>query len=116
METMIPPLRQQGIQALHEGNLDEAIDRLLGVVAEDDQDSDALAFLGVAYSQRGMHAEAKRALQTAVHLRPQEARYHFNLGVALEQAGEWSIATAAYRRVLQIAPSHAQARSKLQEL
>src|SRR5947207_10618442 len=114
MENATPNLREQGVQALREGNLDGAVDLLARAVMADGQDAEAQAFLGVAYSQKGLHPQAKRALQTAVELRPQEARYQFNLGVALEVANDLAGAAAAYQRVLQLNPEHPQARAKLQ--
>src|SRR5258707_10088776 len=116
METSTATLREQGLQALRDGDADGAVDHLARAVMADAQDAEAQAFLGVAYSQKGLHAQAKRALQTAVELRPQEVRYHFNLGVALEQASDWNGAANTYRRVLQVNPEHPQARAKLQGL
>jgi uncharacterized RDD family membrane protein YckC len=116
METPDSSLREQGLQALRTGNLDSAIDLLARAVIADSQDAEAQALLGVAYCQKGLHAQATRALQTAVTLRPQEARFHYNLGVALEQAGDRQRAAAALREALQINPQHAQAREKLRAL
>lgn len=116
MESATPSLREQGVQALRDGNVDGAIDFLARAVMADGQDAEAQAFLGVAYSQKGLQPQAKRALQTAVELRPEEARYQFNLGVALELANDVQGAAAAYQRVLQLNPEHQQARAKLQAL
>jgi uncharacterized RDD family membrane protein YckC len=116
MEMTLPSLREQGIQALREGNIDAAIDLLARTLSVNGDDAEAQMFLGVAYSRKGLHVPAKRALETAVDLRPQEARCHFNLGVALEQAGDVSGAVTAYRRALQINPELTQARARLQAL
>jgi uncharacterized RDD family membrane protein YckC len=114
METPTPSLREQGLQALRESNLDGAIDLLARAVMADAQDAEAQAFLGVAYSQKGLHAQAVRALQTAVSLQPQEARYRFNLGVAMESGGDAAGAAEAYRETLRLNPQHPQARTRLQ--
>ena len=116
MESATPNLREQGGQALRDGEIDRAVDLLARAVMTDGQDAEAEALLGVAYSQKGLHPQAKRALQTAIELRPQEIRYQFNLGVALEQASDWNGAANAYQRVLQVNPEHPQARAKLQAL
>jgi hypothetical protein len=116
MESETPNLREQGVQALRDGNVDDAVDLLARAVMANGQDAEALAFLGVAYSQKGQHPQAKRALETAVELVPQEVRYHFNLGVALEMASDWNGAAHAYRRVLQLQREHPLARAKLQAL
>lgn len=116
MDTSPSTLREQGVQALRQGNIDQAIDLLARAVLADSRDADAQAFLGVAYSQKGLHAQAKRALQTAVELQPTNPSFQFNRGVALEQAGDRAGAAAAYRAVLELNPEHAQARARLNAL
>lgn len=116
MSAPTPSLREQGVQALHEGNLDKAIDLLARAVMADDKDAEAKALLGITYSQKGLHTQAKRALQTAVELHPNNANYRFNLGVVLERAGDMPGAAAAYRDTLAINKDHAQARTKLQAI
>jgi uncharacterized RDD family membrane protein YckC len=115
METLIPPhtLREQGIQALREGSLDSACDLLERAAGADAQDAEILAFLGVVYSQQGRHAEAKRTLQQAIALQPREPRFQYNLGVALEDAGDATGAGAAFHEVLKLYPAHPQARARL---
>lgn len=110
------PLREQGMQALQEGNLDKAIDLLARAVMADDKDSDAKALLGITYSQKGLHAQARRALETAVSSQPQNSNYRFNLGVVLERAGDLAAAAVAYRDTLQLSPQHTQAKAKLQAM
>lgn len=116
MSTSDPSLRDQGIEALRARDFDRAIDLLARAVMADDGDADSKALLGVAYSQKGLHTQAKRALQAAVDLQPQNANFRFNLGVALERAGDSEGAAAAYRETLQLNKDHAQARAKLQAL
>src|SRR6266542_250836 len=100
MDSPTPSLREQGIHALREGNLDQEVELLARAVMADGQDAEAQAFLGVAYGQKGQHAQARRALQTAISLPPAEPRYQFNLGVLLEQGGDASGAEHAYREAL----------------
>jgi uncharacterized RDD family membrane protein YckC len=102
------------MQALQAGNLDQAIDLLARAVMADDKDADAKALLGITYSQKGLHAQARRALETAVTSQPQNPNYRFNLGVVLERAGDLAAAAVAYRDTLQLSPQHAQAKAKLQ--
>lgn len=116
MDTSTSSLREQGLQALRQGQIDQAVDLLARAVIADGRDAEAQAFLGVAYSQKGLHAQAKRALQSAVALQPQSASYQFNLGVALEHSGDLQGAAAAYRLALQLNPEHPQARARLQAL
>jgi hypothetical protein len=116
MEPPTPSLREQGAQALREQRLDAAVDLLARAVMSDDNDVEAKALLGVAYSQKGLHAEARRALQTAVDRQPQNPNYRFNLGVVLERAGDLQGAAIAYRDTLQISPDHPQAKQRMQAM
>jgi tetratricopeptide (TPR) repeat protein len=116
MEPSNFPLKEQGLQALRAGNLDAAVELLGRAVMTDGQDPEVLAFLGVAYSQKGQHDLAVRALESAVAMQPEEARFQFNLGVALESAGDAPAALAPYREALRLNPEHAQARARLQAL
>jgi Flp pilus assembly protein TadD len=111
-----PSLRDQGVQALQEGNLDRAIDLLARAVMADDQDAEAKAVLGIAYSQKGLHAQAKRALQTATEIQPHNPNFRYNLGVILERAGDKQGAAIAFRDTLQLNPQHGQAKAKLQAM
>ena len=113
METPPPSLKDQGSQALRNGDLDKAVDCLSRAVMMDDHDADAKALLGVAYSQKGLHAQAKRAMESAVERQPQNHNYRFNLGVVLERAGDLQGAVIAYRDTLQANPQHEQAKARL---
>src|SRR5437879_13725660 len=73
MDTPTPSPRAQGIQALREGQLDHAIDFLARAIAAESQDAEAQAYLGVAYSQKGLHARGRQALERAAALQPQNA-------------------------------------------
>jgi uncharacterized RDD family membrane protein YckC len=111
-----PSLREQGLQALREANLDRAIDLLVRAVMADDRDTDAKAALGIAYSQKGLHEQAKRAIQTAVERQPQNAAYRYNLGLVLERAGDVQGAIVAFRDTLLVQPQHPQALAKIQAM
>lgn len=109
-------LRDQGVEALKNGQIDLAIDILSRVVVSQDDDAEAKALLGVAYSQKGLHNQAKRALQTAVELQPQNPNFQFNLGVAYERAGDLKAAAIAWRDALHYSPNHPQSKAKLKAL
>jgi len=116
METPNPSVREQGLAALKSGNLDQAVDLLARAVMADDNDVEAKALLGVAYSQKGLHVQAKRALQTACEREPQNVNYRFNLAVVLERAGDGPGTAIALRDTLVLNPAHSQARAKLQAM
>jgi tetratricopeptide (TPR) repeat protein len=112
MEGSIASLREQGVQALREGQLDAAIDLLSRAASADGEDAEAHAFLGLACSRKGLHAQARQALETAIEREPRNARYRCQLGAALEQAADLSGAVRAYHEALQIDPSHPEARER----
>jgi hypothetical protein len=116
MDPSTAPLRDQALQAMREGQIDKAIDLLARAVMRDDSDAEAKALLGVAYSQKGLHEQAKRALQTAVELQPQNPSFKFNLGMVLERAGDTPGAAVAFWETLQLNKDHAQAKARLQAM
>src|SRR5687768_14612129 len=102
MQTATLSLQEEGIQALREGNLDGAIDWLTRAVAAEDGDAAAQVYLGMAYSQKGLHAEAEQALRAAVDRQPRNPDFRYNLGVVLERGGDPENAAAAYREAVRI--------------
>jgi hypothetical protein len=109
-------LREQGIQALREGDDDRAIDLLTRAVLVDSRDAEARACLGITASRKGLHVRAISALREAVSLEPENSNFHYNLGVALERAGDPREACLAFEETLRRAPDHPQARQKLAAL
>src|SRR5438874_1752189 len=110
------PLRQQGVEALRGGQIDAAIDALSRHLTSAPDDAEALGWLGVACSQKGLHDQAVPYLDRAAHLQPAMPGLHFNRAVALERAGRAADAAAAYQQTLRLNPSHPQARQRLEAL
>jgi len=109
-------LRDQGLQALRDGDDTHAIDLLTRAVLADDRDAEARACLGIAYSRKGLHEQAIRLLQETVGLAPESPNFRFNLGVAYDRAGQTEPARAAFLATLRLAPDHVQAQQRLQAL
>lgn len=118
MSTAADPaaLRQLGMDALKQGQFDAAVDAFSQLLATAPNNVEALAGLGMAYSQKGQHAQALPLLDQAVELKPTVAALHFNRAVALERAGRKIDAGEAYEHVLRLKPDHAPARQKLTAL
>ena len=116
MDASTPSLREQGIRALDEGRLDQAIELLAPAAMADRGDAEARAYLGIAYSRKGLHEQGKRALQEAISLQPHNGDYRCRLGAVLESAGDTQGAAGAYRDALQISPGHAEATARLELL
>lgn len=108
--------KQQALQAMREQKLDEAVKLLVRAIIADDRDSEAKALLGLAYSQKGLHTQAIRALQTATELTPQNPQFGYHLGQAHERAGNAEAAARAYAEVSALHPGHAPSRARLQAM
>src|SRR5688572_20398549 len=109
-----PSVRELGIRALEQGSLDEALDLLARAVMADGRDAAAKAYLAVAYSRKGLHAQARRAIQNALELQPAEGEFRYLLGTILEREGDTSGAATAYRECLKRQPAHEQAAARLE--
>ena len=109
-------LRAEGLQALREKNFDRAIELLAQVVMANEQDAEARAALGWAYSEKGLHEPAVRALRSAASTQPSSPNILYYLAAALERAGDRAGAVEAYGRVLAVNPQHPGARSRMAAL
>ena len=67
-------------------------------------------------STDGEHERAIALLQRAIELRPNDARTHFNLGVAFVNSGDFPRAAQAYERVIEISPTHTRAHLYLSDI
>ncbi|NLT67005.1 MAG: tetratricopeptide repeat protein [Acidobacteria bacterium] len=70
------------------------------------QDADAHYQLGLIHLKKRNLAAAREYLHTAVRIRPEEPEYHYSLGQAFEQGGEWSDALAEYEETYRLDPEH----------
>lgn len=108
--------RQQALQLLREQRVDEAIEILSRLVQSNLNDAESIGMLGLAYSRKGLHPQAIRALRTAAELAPGNPQYAYHLGQAQERSGELQPAAATYADLLRAHPQHAPARARLQTL
>lgn len=65
------------------------------------RDPDLFAFLAVLYQRTGRSADAAKAYQDALGLRPDEGRWWVGFGIALEGQKDTANALNAYRRALE---------------
>lgn len=70
-------------------------------------DSNALYFIGIAYSRLKKDAEAVAALTRVAELVPNFPPVYFELGVAMERAGEPARAVEYYRKNMELDPANA---------
>jgi tetratricopeptide (TPR) repeat protein len=74
---------------------------------------DAVFDLGAAYGMLGDHVKAERPFRQAIHLRPDDAEAHCNLGTVLEHKGDVAGAVAQFREAIRIEPNLAEAHYNL---
>lgn len=65
--------------------------------------------LGWAYYYQGAYSSAISSLQEAVNENPQDATYHYHLGMAYEKADKHANASKEFKAALQINPNYPQA-------
>ena len=73
----------------------------------------ALHFLGVIAYQVGQHARAVEYIGRAIKFQGNVAAFHNNLGLALQNQGNFEEAVACYRRAMALRPDYAEANHNL---
>lgn len=108
--------RAQGIAALQQGDLTNAIASLERALQADPNDYQSATYLGAAYAQAERASDAVTALTQAVQIQPSNPQARFNLGVALQKAGWNEQAITAYEQALTLQPDYVQAQQALNAL
>lgn len=91
---------EEGMELLHAGQVDEAIDELLGVVRENPKNEYAYHFLGHAYFEKQAFPEALKSYVEALKLAPEYVGAMVGAGQSLRMMGEYDRAIRMGRRVL----------------
>ena len=95
------------------GHTEAAELHLLKAYALQPGNEDAVCNLAALYETDGRHAMALQFLEPVMHLHPNSARLHYNLGSALLECGQTARGMLALQRTLDIAPLHARAHQNL---
>jgi len=102
-----------GLQHHQAGRLSEAETLYRHVLETEHENAEALHLLGVLIMQQGDGAQAIRFLTEAVKLKPRAARYHNNLGHALQTVGKYHDALHCFQKAIRIQPSFPEAHYNL---
>lgn len=86
--------------------LQQLLEQVLSAQAENHE---ARQLLGVCHSMQGRHGEAINHLSLAIALSDFQPDWLFNLGNILRSDGQLALAVTTYRKLLSLAPGHAQA-------
>ena len=92
---------EEGMELLHSGELDPAIDELLRVARDDPQNEYAFHFLGHAYVEKEAYPEALKSYVEALTLAPEYVGAMLGAGQTLRMMGEYDRAIRMGQRVLQ---------------
>ncbi len=92
---------EEGMELLHGGDIDRAIDELLRVSRLDPKNEYAFHFLGHAYFEKQAYREALKSYVEALSLAPDYVGAMVGAGQALRMLGEYDKAIRMGQRVLQ---------------
>jgi len=106
-------LYRSGIESLWLGNYDNAIGYFETAANRNPRRADAWVQVGYCKVKQGKSAEAIRAYQHALELRPNSEEIHNKLGDAYYYAGKMSEAIASYKRAAALSPDNADAHYNL---
>ncbi|MEM8607628.1 MAG: tetratricopeptide repeat protein [Myxococcota bacterium] len=91
---------EEGIELLHDGEVDEAVSELLRVTQDDPENEIAFHFLGHAYFEKEAYPEALKCYVEALRLAPEYLGAMIGAGQTLRMMGEYDRAIRMGQRVL----------------
>ncbi|PKL77744.1 MAG: hypothetical protein CVV27_04680 [Candidatus Melainabacteria bacterium HGW-Melainabacteria-1] len=86
---------QSALNSLHEDHFDQTLAQCQAILAESPEHAQALHLLGLAEVRLGQTEQAQAHLEQALQLNPENAGFHYNYGLVLEQAGECELCRCA---------------------
>lgn len=93
---------EEGMELLHSGEIDHAIDELVRVARDDPQNEYAYHFLGHAYFEKQAYKEALKSYVEALSIAPEYVGAMLGAGQTLRMLGEYDRAIRMGQRVLQV--------------
>ena len=106
-------LRDQGkVMGEKNNNLTAAIALLLAAVQYLPDDYETYQLLGVAHGQKGETQKAVEYFRKEIELAPNNATAHFNLGIALQHAGDATGAQASFEKAKSLDPNLPQLKNR----
>lgn len=93
-----------GVKALHEADIDRAMEKFLAAVDADEDYGPAHNNLGLMHYEQGNLYQAVLAFERAMELMPQDPAVYYNLGLTLETAGKVHEAMDLYWQAVEMDP------------
>jgi protein O-mannosyl-transferase len=95
---------QEGMNLFKQRQIDAAIAQFKLAIKANPHEADAYRYLGAAYGQKNLWADAGQMLQSALRYRPEDLQILKNLGVAYLKQELFAQAEHAFRQASQFAP------------
>lgn len=102
-----------GVKLLKGRQIDAAIEKFNMAIQANPQYGEAYRYLGLAYGQKNLWAEASQVLQKAITYQPDDIHSLRNLGVAYIKQQKFTEAEQVLQKVLNFAPDDEKAQSYL---
>lgn len=96
---------QEGLKLFKQRQIDAAIEKFNLALQVDPQYADAYRYLGAAYGQKNLWAEACQVLEKALTYQPDDVQALKNIGVAYLKQNRYADAERAFQQALQHAPA-----------
>jgi predicted Zn finger-like uncharacterized protein len=104
---------KEGVKLLKERRVDAAIEKFNLAIQANAQYGEAYRYLGIAYGQKNLWAEAAQVLQNAVECNPDDLQSLKNLGIAYLKQKQFVKAETVLQQARQHAPDDEKIRSYL---
>lgn len=102
---------QEGVNLLKQRQIDAAIEKFNLAIQVDPEHANAYRYLGLAYGQKNLWAEASTVLQKAIQFQPEDVQSLKNLGVAYLKLEQFAEAEQALEQAITHAPQDEKAQS-----
>lgn len=101
----------EGVKLLKQRQTDAAIEKFNLAIQVNPQYGEAYRYLGLAYGQKNLWAEASQVLQQAITYKPDDLQSLKNLGVAYLKQNQFAEAEQVLQQALQYAPDDEKVQS-----
>ena len=102
----LPQTLNQAVQYHRAGNLFQAEQMYRQILQVDPRHFDALMLLAMIAHQMGRHDLSIDYLRQALHIKPDDAKTHLNLGIVCRAAGKPADALASYQQAHRLDPGN----------
>jgi len=102
---------QEGVNLLKQRQIDAAIEKFNLAIQVDPENANAYRYLGLAYGQKNLWAEASTVLRKAIQFQPEDVQSLKNLGVAYLKLEQFAEAEQALEQAITHAPQDEKAQS-----